>query len=164
MADCENPLWQAFVYLQVVSVQRKLEEMWRQGLATTSERGGDWATHVFRELNTHADEMATAAMTRRTHILEQNRLDPLDHAYLWLRCSFDGGQRGDKAGAGWTIELHTVKHDWEMWKRGAYFIPGASSTQAELTGLRCLMSALWMIANRRNTSDAQDIGPVVEPL
>ena len=66
---------------------------------------GDWFRHVFRELNTRADEAARVAYT---HNKPHSTISDIPiHSCQRIRAAFDRGRQQDIASIGWVLEAST---------------------------------------------------------
>ena len=115
-------------------------------LLETGRAGWGWVRHVYRELNTQADSLATRGLSRKRSFLENYTVDAEDEDVLFIRGSFDGGSKKAHGAAGWRIEVWTRDRVWSTWKQGAVYLPVCSSTKAELLALQTLLRMVeWMV-------------------
>ena len=74
---------------------------WRVNLIVPRLPHSDWARHVYREFNAHADKLATQAILFQASDIQVAR-SPSNPTKV--RAHFDGGCREGLASAGWTLE------------------------------------------------------------
>ena len=83
--------------------------MWGSGVLRTAEKGGRWLRHRYREYNTGADGLATKCLTTKRDLSENvftGIVPRTSENFLWLRGSFDGGERNQKAAGAWMLEIY----------------------------------------------------------
>eukprot|EP00973_Karenia_brevis_P073289 10182356-Karenia_brevis.AAC.1 len=125
-----------------------LHHAWRLGLITPREPHCDWLRHVYRELNTVADNLATQALRTRTSKIwtAPSRSHPRR-----LRAWFDGGSRDNETAAGWVVqgswtESCIDRTAWQMLATGSIYLGPGTSTKAELTaGSQAIKAAISII-------------------
>eukprot|EP00973_Karenia_brevis_P089132 12360738-Karenia_brevis.AAC.1 len=135
-------------------VANSLAESWRLGSIVTRIADVDWFRHVYRELNTVADELANRAMDDNSS--HTWCCEPLECKPKYLRAWFDGGKRPDThlRACGWHVEgawlLDGIGQP--VWRQLAYgsilLQPEASTVDAELRGLEQATAALLAVAHK----------------
>ena len=96
-------------------IQNSLLLLYHHQLILPRRDSGDWFRHVFRELNTRADEAARVAYT---HNKPHSTISdfPIQTCQR-IRAAFDGGRQQDIASIGWVLEASTCSDDSVPWRR-----------------------------------------------
>ena len=123
-------------------------ELWNHFHLRTARRGGLWFRHKLREGNIAADRLATKAIHDRKDSISDFstgfHVDPTRPTKL--QCSFDGGKQGPLAGCGWHISCwDNVSGEFRSLRQGSVFLPGATSTEAELRAAATLVKELSLV-------------------
>ena len=123
----------------VADLMTLLHNAWRNSLIVLvpREKASPWLRHVYRELNTEADAMATKAIETRQAHFEANAAY-IQQAACRANIHFDGGKRDGIASCGWVLSASFEKDPCnKLWRRvasGALPLGDISSTEAELRG------------------------------
>ncbi len=127
-------------------VMEMLYQSWKAGIILPRESHVNWCRHVYRELNTAADAMATLAIEgQQCHI---NLPTQVVKRPGKVKICFDGGRRDNAASYGWVVyadfEASGEEIVWQRLASAATPLGDATTVEAELTGAHEALS--WTLA------------------
>jgi len=127
-------------FRRVSCLHQQLHELVLHHAVRPRQDTSDFCRHVFRELNTKADELANRHCNTWS-------IEPYSAPAACVRAFFDGSVKGDKAAFGWIVlECQTGDGNMGLWRaiasKSSCLPDGATITAAELEGSLSLVSFL----------------------
>jgi len=130
----------------VHSIVRDMHDWWVDRAARPAQAHKEFFRHHYRELNRHADAMASEGLrTRKSRVcIEQSAFGDRP-SRIWAQ--FDGGSKSGLGAAGFVVKIQDGSDEmgdpiWKEALRGYQFLNFATVTKAELCGARIVCDVI----------------------
>ena len=150
---------QMFSYLQNTLAQEQ-----RAGHVTPSWSGGEWTTHVHREFNTIADELANRCLDLDRDVVEISHR--AQEPWPWLMAHCDGASRGNPGDAsfGWVVKgCKGPQEPWQVLAQVGLRLGRASAIQAEASAMSHCVHGVLQLAKQSLKQEEVKILPMFAP-